>query len=244
MSTTITPADAARQELSDFQGRLIGPEDADYEQARAVFNAMIDRRPALIARCADADDVAAAVGFAREHGLLLAIRGGGHNGAGLGTCDDGVVIDLSLLKEIAGRSGGAHGPRRRRLHLGRGRPRHRRARPRDAERDHLDHRRRRAHPRRRPRPPHPEVRADDRQPARGRARARQRRAGARRTPTSIPTCSGRSGAAAATSASSPRSCSACTRSARSSAARPSGRSSRAPRSCRRTATSCRRPRAS
>ena len=61
---------------------------------------MIDKRPALIARCADADDVATAVGFAREHGLLLAVRGGGHNGAGLGTCDDGVVIDLSLLKDI------------------------------------------------------------------------------------------------------------------------------------------------
>jgi FAD/FMN-containing dehydrogenase len=61
---------------------------------------MIDKRPALIARCADADDVATAVGFARDHGLLLAVRGGGHNGAGLGTCDDGVVIDLSLLKDV------------------------------------------------------------------------------------------------------------------------------------------------
>jgi hypothetical protein len=61
---------------------------------------MIDKRPAVIARCADADDVATAVGFARDHGLLLAVRGGGHNGAGLGTCDDGVVIDLSLLKDV------------------------------------------------------------------------------------------------------------------------------------------------
>ena len=100
MSTTVTPADAARRELSGFRGRLIGAEDADYEQARAVYNAMIDRRPALIARVADADDVVAAVGFARDHGLLLAIRGGGHNGAGLGTCDDGVVIDLSQLKDV------------------------------------------------------------------------------------------------------------------------------------------------
>jgi FAD/FMN-containing dehydrogenase len=86
--------------LADFQGRLIGPQDSDYEEARAVFNAMIDRRPALIARCAGGGDVAKAVGFARDHGLLLAVRGGGHNGAGLGTCDDGVVIDLSLLKQI------------------------------------------------------------------------------------------------------------------------------------------------
>ena len=61
---------------------------------------MIDKRPALIARCADADDVAKAVRFAADHDLLLAVRGGGHNGAGLGTCDDGVVIDLSLLKAI------------------------------------------------------------------------------------------------------------------------------------------------
>ena len=100
MSTTITPADAARRELSEFRGALIGPEDGDYADARPVFNAMIDRRPALIARCADRDDVAAAVGFARDHGLLLAVRGGGHNGAGLGTCDDGIVVDLSPLKDI------------------------------------------------------------------------------------------------------------------------------------------------
>jgi FAD/FMN-containing dehydrogenase len=100
MSTMTTPAQAARQELTGFRGSLIGPGDADYDEARAVYNAMIDKRPALIARCADADEVAAAVDFARDHDLQLAIRGGGHNGAGLGTCDDGVVIDLSLLKDI------------------------------------------------------------------------------------------------------------------------------------------------
>src|SRR5271165_4776347 len=100
MSTTITPAQLARQELSDFQGRLIGPEDADYEQACLVFNGMIHRRPALIARPHTVDDVAKSIGFAREQGLLLAIRGGGHNGGGLGTCEDGVVIDLSQLNDI------------------------------------------------------------------------------------------------------------------------------------------------
>jgi len=100
MSSTITAAQAARQEMPDFRGRLIGPEDGDYEQARSVYNAMIDRRPALIAQCADAQDVARTVAFARAHALPLAIRGGGHNGAGLGTCDDGVVIDLALLKDI------------------------------------------------------------------------------------------------------------------------------------------------
>src|SRR5208282_3808893 len=101
MSTTVALAQAARQQLSDFRGRLIGPEDSDYDQARAVYNAMIDRKPGLIARAASPGDVAAAIGFAREHGLPLAIRGGAHNGAGLGTVDDGVVIDLSLLKDIA-----------------------------------------------------------------------------------------------------------------------------------------------
>jgi FAD/FMN-containing dehydrogenase len=100
MSTTTTPLNTAREELPDFHGTLIGPSDGDYEQARAVYNAMIEKRPALIARCADPEDIASTVRFARGHGLLLAIRGGGHNGAGLGTCDDGVVIDLSALNDV------------------------------------------------------------------------------------------------------------------------------------------------
>ncbi len=100
MSTTSTPAEAARRELAGFGGELIGPDDAGYEEARAVFNAMIDRRPALIARCADDSDVAKAIGFARKHDLPIAVRGGGHNGGGLGVCDDGVVVDLSLLRSV------------------------------------------------------------------------------------------------------------------------------------------------
>jgi FAD/FMN-containing dehydrogenase len=95
-----TAALTAQQELSGFGGRLIGPDDSDYDDARSLFNAMIDKRPALIARCASADDVAKAVSFAREHDLVVAIRGGAHNGAGLGSCDDGVVIDLSLLRDV------------------------------------------------------------------------------------------------------------------------------------------------
>jgi FAD binding domain/Berberine and berberine like len=100
MSTTATPAQTARQELSDFEGQLVGPDDARYDEARKVFNAMIDRRPALIAYCATPDDVVRAVGFARDQGLLLAVRGGGHNGGGLGICEGGVVVDLSGLKDI------------------------------------------------------------------------------------------------------------------------------------------------
>ena len=100
MSTTATPAKTAREELPDFHGTLVGPEDGDYEQARSVFNAMIDKHPALIARCADRNDIADVIRFAREHDLLLAIRGGAHNGAGLGTCEDGVVIDLTGLNDI------------------------------------------------------------------------------------------------------------------------------------------------
>jgi FAD/FMN-containing dehydrogenase len=101
MSTTVTPADAARQELgTTFAGRLIGPGDADYDEARRVYNGWIDRRPALIACCANPDDITATINFARSHDLRLAVRGGGHNGGGLGVVDDGVVCDLSLLREI------------------------------------------------------------------------------------------------------------------------------------------------
>jgi FAD/FMN-containing dehydrogenase len=83
-----------------LRGRLIRPTDADYDSTRALYNGMIDKRPRMIARCADVADVIAAVNFAREEGLLLAIRGGGHNGPGLGSCDDGLVIDLSMMKSV------------------------------------------------------------------------------------------------------------------------------------------------
>jgi FAD/FMN-containing dehydrogenase len=83
-----------------FRGRLIRPSDADYDTVRALYNGMIDKRPRLIARCADVADVISAVNFARDEGLLLAIRGGGHNGPGLGSCDDGLVIDLSTMRGV------------------------------------------------------------------------------------------------------------------------------------------------
>jgi FAD/FMN-containing dehydrogenase len=83
-----------------FRGRLIATDDPDYEDARKLFNAMIDKRPRLIARCADAADVIAAVKVAREGGLDVAVRCGAHNGPGLGSVDDGLVIDLSAMRGV------------------------------------------------------------------------------------------------------------------------------------------------
>ena len=99
MTTTIDPV--ALTELSArCSGVLLGPGDTGYEEARRVHNGMIDKRPALIARCRGNADVADAVTFASRHGLDIAVRGGGHNVAGLGTCDGGLMIDLSLMKGI------------------------------------------------------------------------------------------------------------------------------------------------
>jgi FAD/FMN-containing dehydrogenase len=83
-----------------MNGRLLTSEHPEYEQARRVWNAMIDRRPALIARCVDTRDISHAVDFARENDLVLAVRGGGHNITGNAVCDGGIVIDLSMMKNV------------------------------------------------------------------------------------------------------------------------------------------------
>jgi hypothetical protein len=102
MSATKTAAEAARRELgADFEGELVGLGDPSYDEVRALFNAMIDKRPAVIARCGSAEDVARVIAFARSHDLPLAVRGGGHNGGGLGSVDDGVVADLSPLHSVS-----------------------------------------------------------------------------------------------------------------------------------------------
>src|SRR5215218_4437569 len=81
-----------------LRGELIQPGDEDYDEARKVYNGMIDKHPRMIARCSDVADVIAAVNFARENEVLLAVRGGGHNGAGWAVADDGLVIDLSAMR--------------------------------------------------------------------------------------------------------------------------------------------------
>src|SRR5262245_44527561 len=88
------------QLTSSFSGRLLRPGDDGYEEARMVHNGLVDRRPALIARCLSAADAAAALVFARESELPLSVRGGGHNIAGRAVVDDGVMIDLATMKDI------------------------------------------------------------------------------------------------------------------------------------------------
>lgn len=83
-----------------LRGPLLTPESPDYDTARIIWNAMIDRRPGLIVRCEDANDVAQAVSFARYHHLLVAVRGGGHNIAGNAVCDGGLMIDLSPMRQV------------------------------------------------------------------------------------------------------------------------------------------------
>jgi len=97
----MTQLDGAIEILrKEFGGSIVGQTDAGYDEHRAVWNAMIDKRPAVIARCATADYVVAAVRFGRDNDIPVAVRGGGHSAAGKGTCDDGIVIDLSQMNSV------------------------------------------------------------------------------------------------------------------------------------------------
>ncbi|MDQ6876581.1 MAG: FAD-binding oxidoreductase [Candidatus Dormibacteraeota bacterium] len=115
MAGTLNPPGLARfREL--FSGEVVLPGDPSYDQARVVWNAISDRRPALIARCSSVEDVVSAIRYARDQELTVAVRGGGHSVAGFATCDDGMVIDLSRMRKVvvdparrwARAEGGAH----------------------------------------------------------------------------------------------------------------------------------------
>jgi FAD/FMN-containing dehydrogenase len=98
---SVTTGEGQAPELrAKLRGRLFTPADEGYEGARKVYNGMIDRRPAIIAQCVDVADVMAAVSFARDHQLALAVRGGGHSGPGFCTIDDGLVVDLSRMRGV------------------------------------------------------------------------------------------------------------------------------------------------
>jgi len=98
--TALVPRRAIDAFTAAFRGQLLSPDSPGYDAARGIWNAMIDRRPALIARCAAAADVALAVRLAASHDLMVAVRGGGHNIAGNAVCDGGLVIDLSAMKQV------------------------------------------------------------------------------------------------------------------------------------------------
>lgn len=100
MSQTSIPSAAIQAFKASIHGEVIGQRDEGYEHARKVWNAWVDKHPALIVRCADVSNVIAAMHFARRHDLTVAVRGGGHDLAGHGVCDDGLVIDLSRMKGI------------------------------------------------------------------------------------------------------------------------------------------------
>src|SRR5262245_7826698 len=104
MSTTVNRTsldESAVAALAEsFRGEVVASSDEGYDEHRKVWNGSIDRHPALIARCAGVADVRDAVRFGREHELLVAVRGGGHSFPGLSVCDDGMVIDLSLMRGI------------------------------------------------------------------------------------------------------------------------------------------------
>ena len=98
MQTTVLKQKESK--IKGFKGPVVVPGDAAYEESRKIYNGMIDKRPAIIARCHDAGDVVLAVNYARAEKMEVSVRSGGHNGAGLSLCDGGLVIDLSLLKDI------------------------------------------------------------------------------------------------------------------------------------------------
>src|SRR4029453_3126624 len=97
---SVSQRGANPMQIYGFRGEWIAVDDAEYDTTRAVWNNAVDRRPRLIARCSGAADAAAAVCYARDHDLEIAVRGGGHNVAGTAVCDNGMVVDLSSMRAV------------------------------------------------------------------------------------------------------------------------------------------------
>lgn len=149
-----------------FKGPILAEDDEGYEEVRRVHNGLVDKRPAIIARCTTTEDVTAAVAFGRESGLEISVRGGGHNVAGIAVTDGGLMVDLSLMRQVdpdaptitagGGVTWGELNDGRARIRAG------------DDRRGRLDHGHRRAHARRRDRLDHGQVRDGRGQPDIGR----------------------------------------------------------------------------
>ena len=173
MSTAVQIGEAISALVGRFAGRLVQPADPERDSIRRIHNGLIDRRPALIARCAGVADVIAAVALARAHGLEIAVRGSGHSLAGRSTVDDGLVIDLSLMRGVIV-DPGARVALLKLVPPGSLRSGNPGLRSRRCGRCHVDHRHRRAHPRRRSGLLDRKMRARHRQPAVGANRHRGR----------------------------------------------------------------------
>ena len=184
-----------------IRGPMLAPGDAGYQESRTVWNAMIDRQPALVVRCLGVADVVACVQFAREHQLLLCVKGGGHNIAGLATADGALMLDLSLMRGVWVDPAAQGRPRPGRLPARRRGSRDAAARAGDGPGIRLAHRHRRPHARRRLWLPHPPVGLDDGQRRRHGSGHRRRAGDPRERRRRIPTCSGACAAVGAISVS-------------------------------------------
>ena len=174
VTETKLDAEAIEGFAASIRGPVLQPGDEGYDAARAIWNGLIDRKPAIIVQPTGAADVVDAVNFAREHDLLLSIKGGGHNVAGNAVNDGGIVIDLSQHARRARRSKDGNRPRPGRDDLRRHGPRDATVRSRGSCRRRVDHGRRRPHAARRRWSSAPQARTVDRQPALGRDRHRRR----------------------------------------------------------------------
>ena len=172
------PKDIAAGTLEEFRrgikGNVVDPKASTYDDARVIWNATIDRRPALIVKCEEAGDVLRCVQFARDNGLLVAVKSGGHHITGNAICDEGMVIDVSPMRSVNVDPQTFAGPGRTWRNARRRRRCDSARRPRSPDRHQLDHRDRRPYARRRFRLDHAQIWLDGRQSCRRGRRDRRR----------------------------------------------------------------------